>query len=50
MQSDYSYSSTQVNIQELLRSEIMDWGKENIPDEDIYELAEDKGTAPVMQV
>lgn len=36
VQSDYSYSSTQVNVSDPLGSEIMDWGEANIPDEDIY--------------
>ena len=36
IEGDYSYSSTQVNLKDPLSQEIMDWGQENIPDEDLY--------------
>jgi len=43
IEGDYSYSSTQVNLAGDLSKRIMAWGKENIPDEDIYTGEEDMG-------
>lgn len=41
--SDYSYSSTQVNLEDPVRSEVLDWAKKNIPDEDLYTEEENHG-------
>lgn len=34
--SGYDYSSTQINLPEDIAKEIIDWGKEQIPDDNIY--------------
>jgi 2'-5' RNA ligase len=41
--ADYDYASTQVNLPGDIAKRIMDWGKENIPDEEVYDTDEDKG-------
>ncbi|KKN51241.1 hypothetical protein LCGC14_0624710 [marine sediment metagenome] len=41
--ADYDYASTQVNLSDDIAKRIMDWGKENIPDEEVYDTDEDKG-------
>lgn len=41
--ADYDYASTQVNLPGDIAKRIMDWGKENIPDEKVYDTDEDKG-------
>lgn len=41
--ADYDYASTQVNLSGDIAKRIMDWGKENIPDEKVYDTDEDKG-------
>ena len=43
IEGDYSYSSTQVNVEDSLAQEIMDWGQENIPNKDIYTDDDNKG-------
>jgi len=43
VESDYSYSSTQVNIADDLARRIISWGDENIADEDIYTGEENMG-------
>ncbi len=40
--ADYDYASTQVNLPGDIAKRIMDWGKENIPDEEVFD-EEDKG-------
>jgi 2'-5' RNA ligase len=39
--ADYSYASTQVNLPEAEAQRIIEWGKENIPDDELYEDPED---------
>ncbi len=43
VESDYSYSSTQVNVVDDLAQRIISWGDENIADEDIYTGEENMG-------
>ena len=43
IQSDYSYSSTQVNVEDPLRSKILEWSKNNIPDSHLYTDEENHG-------
>jgi 2'-5' RNA ligase len=37
VQADYDYASTQVNLDAATAKKLMDWGKENIPDDDLYD-------------
>jgi 2'-5' RNA ligase len=37
VQADYDYASTQVNLDADVAKKMMDWGKENIPDDDLYD-------------
>ena len=38
-----NFSSTQINLPYLLSKEIINWGKENIPEDTIYTQEKDKG-------
>jgi 2'-5' RNA ligase len=40
---DYDYASTQVNLSKSIAKRVMDWGRENIPDEDISTTEENTG-------
>ena len=40
---DYDYASTQVNLPQDIAKRVMDWGKKNIPDEDLYDDDGNKG-------
>ena len=40
---DYDYASTQVNLPEAIAKRVMDWGKENIPDDEISDTDENQG-------
>lgn len=41
--ADYDYASTQVNLSSDIAKRIMDWGKENIPDEEVADEDDTKG-------
>lgn len=41
--ADYDYASTQVNLPSDIAKKIMDWGNENIPDEEISNKDENTG-------
>jgi 2'-5' RNA ligase len=41
--ADYDYASTQVNIPKNIAKRIMDWGKTNIPDEEIFDKDGNQG-------
>lgn len=43
VEGDYDYSSTQVNIEASLAEKIMDWGKDTIPDEDLFTEGDNTG-------
>ena len=43
VESDYDYSSTQVNLEPALANRIMGWGESNVSDEDLYTDDDDKG-------
>jgi hypothetical protein len=36
LNGDYDYSSTQFNLPDQIAKKIIDWGKKNIPDENLY--------------
>jgi 2'-5' RNA ligase len=40
---NYSYASTQVDFPEDLSKKVFAWGKDNVPDSDLYTKDEDKG-------
>jgi 2'-5' RNA ligase len=41
--ADYDYASTQVNLSDDIAKRIMDWGKENIPDEEVSDEDDTQG-------
>jgi 2'-5' RNA ligase len=43
VEGDYDYASTQVNLSKSIAERVMDWGRENIPDEEISDTDENAG-------